>query len=48
MQGVILLKKNTTLGNNARRVSFEYPQIYLNKKGKAYKARVNEWIINQI
>ena len=37
-----------TLSSNARRVPFEYSQIYLNKKGKACKARVNEWIINQI
>ena len=39
---------NITLSSNAKRVSFEYPQIYLNKKGKACKAGVNEWIINQI
>jgi hypothetical protein len=31
-----------TLISNARRVPFEYPQIYLNKKGKAFKARLNE------
>ena len=37
-----------TLSSNARRVPFEYPQIYLNKKGKVCKTRVNEWIINQI
>ena len=37
-----------TLSSNARRVPFEYPQIYLNKKGKAFKARVNEGIINPI
>ena len=37
-----------TLSSNARRVPFENPQIYLNKKGKVCKARVNEWIINQI
>ena len=37
-----------TLSSNAKRVPFEYPQIYLNKKGKVCKARVNEWIINQI
>ena len=36
-----------TLSSNARRVPFEYPRIYLNKKGKACKARVNKWIINQ-
>ena len=35
-----------TLSNNARRVPFEYPQFYLNKKGKTCKARVNEWITN--
>ena len=38
----------TILSSNARRVPFEYPQIYLNKKGNLCKARVNEWIINQI
>ena len=27
-------------------VTFEYKEIYLNKKGKACKARVNEWISN--
>ena len=37
-----------TLSSNARRVPFEYPHIYLNKKGKACKARVKEWIIDQI
>ena len=31
-----------TLRSNARGVSFEYPQIYLNKKGKACKARENK------
>ena len=30
---------------NARRVPFEYPQYYLNMKGKAFKARVNEQIL---
>ena len=34
--------RNITLSSNARRVPFEYPQIYLNKKGKVCKARVNE------
>ena len=36
-----------TLSSIARRLLFEYPEIYLNK-GKACKARVNEWISNQI
>ena len=27
---------------------FEYPQIYLNKKGKACKTRINELINNHI
>jgi hypothetical protein len=40
--------QHTTLSSNARKVPFEYPQIYLNNKGKVCKARVNEWIINQI
>ena len=39
---------NITLSSNAKRVPFKYPQIYLNKKGKVCKTRVNEWIINQI
>ena len=33
-----------TLSSNASRVPFEYPQYYLNKEGKACKARVKEWI----
>ena len=37
-----------TLSSNARRVPFEYPYMYLNKKEKVCKARVNEWITNQI
>jgi len=37
-----------TLSSNARRVPFEYPYIHLNKKEKVRKARVNEWISNQI
>ena len=37
-----------TLSSNARRVPFEYPYIYLNKKEKVCKVRVNEWIINQV
>ena len=36
--------KIITLSSNARRVPFEYLQIYLNKKRKACKAMVNEWI----
>jgi hypothetical protein len=36
------------LSSNARRVPFEYPYIYLNKKEKVCKARVNKWITNQI
>ena len=37
-----------TLSSNASMVLFEYPQYYLNKKEVACKARVNEWIVNQI
>ena len=33
---------NITLSSNARRVPFEYLQIYLNKRGKICKARVND------
>ena len=40
--------KFITLSSSARRVPFEYLQIYLNKKGKACKVRVNEWIIIQV
>ena len=36
------------LSSNATTVFFGYLQIYLNKKGIICKARVNEWIINQI
>ena len=40
---------NILLSSNASKVPFEYgPQYYFNKNGKACKARVNEWIINQI
>jgi hypothetical protein len=44
----LLSPSNIRLSSNARRALFEYPQIYFNKKGKVCKARVNEWVINQI
>lgn len=37
-----------TSNNNASRIPFEYSGNYLNKKGKACKAKVNQWIFNQI
>ena len=42
--GVLFVLSSIKLSSNARRVLFWYPQIYLNKKGKACKAGVNEWI----
>ena len=38
----IILRSNASMG------PFEYPQHYLNSKEEVCKARVNEWIMNQI
>jgi hypothetical protein len=42
LEEVLNIEEDITSSSNARTVPFEYPYIYLNKKEKVCKARVNE------